>query len=173
MARLSTHRSHLVEVHRGTARLANEPSVKAIRGWLLASLEQLAPGPSEVSVKIVSSREMTRLNAQYRHRHQPTNVLSFGSGLQQQDGTGRTFLGDLVLCNRVVQEESQHYGKPLESRYAHLLVHGLLHLMGQEHADPSSRAKMEAHEKQILASLGFHDDPYECLEVKQQPQMMR
>ncbi len=164
MAKLSVHNRHIIEVSRSTARLANEPSVKDIRGWLLATLEHLALGPSEVSVRIVSAREMTRLNARYRNQNKLTNVLSFASGFQ--DEFGLTFLGDLVLCNRVVFAESQNYGQTLEHRYAHLLVHGLLHLTGQEHADAASQAVMEAHERQVLSRLGFRGDPYEYPEVR-------
>ncbi len=149
--------NHSIDVTRGTARLANEPGVRDIRNWLLVALEYLAAGPSSVSVRVVSAGAMTRLNWQYRHKHNLPNVLSFEAGFQ--DESGLTFLGDLVVCNRVILEESQRYGRSFDSRYAHLLVHGLLHLTGQDHASPASRDVMEDHETQILAQLGF-SNPY-------------
>ncbi len=150
--------SHEVDISRGSEVLPEEPPDQSIRIWLLDSMEKLQLSRADLSVRIVTKDEMTELNSQYRGKSSPTNVLSFKDGLIDEEG--RTFLGDIVLCNQVVLEESEEYGKSFESRYAHLLVHGLLHLLGHDHDDESDRSEMEKLETELLKSLGF-PDPYE------------
>ena len=159
---------HRIDVIWGTPRLVGEPVSKDICAWVNTALDCLSQSqldglppdqsPAGVSVRIVSEEEMTSLNGQYRHRHQVTNVLSFADRVQEE--SGRVFLGDIVLCNQVIFDESQEYGKTFAGRYAHLLIHGLLHLLGQDHADPVARTAMENLECRIMAQLGF-SDPYQ------------
>jgi probable rRNA maturation factor len=97
------------------------------------------------------------LNAHYRHKDKPTNVLSFGGPGRIPDG--RHFLGELVICAPVVAREARDQRKTLESHWAHMTVHGVLHLLGFDHEAESEAVKMAAREIQILDRLGF-SDPY-------------
>ena len=110
-----------------------------------------------LSVRVVGLARSRSLNARYRHKDSPTNVLSFdGPGLMPD---GRYFLGELVICAPVVAREALSMGKTLESHWAHMMVHGVLHLSGFDHEVRREAAKMAAREIQILDRLGF-SDPY-------------
>ena len=150
---------HVVEISRSTDQVDEEPDERQIIDWLKDALSRLDCGQSEVSVRIVSEDEMTSLNRQYRDRNQPTNVLSFPSGIEAE---GRLFLGDIVVCAAVVRKEAQEFNKPVEERYAHMMVHGLLHLLGHDHAEVADQEKMEVLEKLLLASVDI-SDPYELM----------
>ena len=149
---------HNVDVSRSTCALEDEPDTHRIALCLRATLEHLRAGASGVSVKVVAEAEMTALNNRYRHRARPTNVLAFQAGID--GGEGRLFLGDIVICNQVVLEESRVHGKSFADHFSHILVHGLLHLMGYDHQEESQRMEMENLEVTILHQLGI-DHPYE------------
>jgi probable rRNA maturation factor len=102
-------------------------------------------------LRIVGSPEGRRLNKKFRKKNRPTNVLSFSYGKGA---------GDIVLCHPVVAREARAQGKSIAAHYAHLVVHGALHLRGYDHAAKAQAAKMERREIRILRRLGF-DDPYE------------
>jgi probable rRNA maturation factor len=110
-----------------------------------------------LSVRVVGLARGRSLNAHYRHKDKPTNVLSFGGAGRVPDG--RLFLGELVICAPVVAREALTQGKTLESHWAHMTVHGVLHLLGFDHERRAEAAKMAAREIQILDRLGF-SDPY-------------
>jgi probable rRNA maturation factor len=110
-----------------------------------------------LSVRVVGQAQSRSLNARYRHKDKPTNVLSFGGAGSAPDG--RLFLGDLVICAPVVAREALAQGKTLEAHWAHMTVHGVLHLLGFDHERRAEAAKMTAKEIQILDRLGF-SDPY-------------
>jgi probable rRNA maturation factor len=110
-----------------------------------------------LSVRVVGPARSRSLNAQYRRKDKPTNVLSFGGAGRVPDG--RYFLGELVICAAVVAREARTQGKTLESHWAHMAVHGVLHLLGFDHEADADAAKMAAREIQILDRLGF-SDPY-------------
>jgi probable rRNA maturation factor len=110
-----------------------------------------------LSVRVVGLARSRRLNARYRHKNRPTNVLSFAGPGPTPDG--RYFLGELVICAPVVAHEALDQGKTLESHWAHMTVHGVLHLLGFDHEARREAAKMAAREIQILDRLGF-SDPY-------------
>ena len=110
-----------------------------------------------LSVRIVGERGSRALNACYRRKDRPTNVLSFeGAGLLPD---GRNYLGELVICAPVVAREASGQGKSAAAHWAHLTVHGVLHLLGFDHERPAGARKMEAREIQILDRLGI-SDPY-------------
>jgi probable rRNA maturation factor len=110
-----------------------------------------------LSVRVVGKTASRSLNALYRRKHKPTNVLSFmGSGAAPD---GRHFLGELVICAAVVASEAAAQDKTLKAHWAHMTVHGILHLRGFDHESAAEAAKMEAAEVQILDRLGF-SNPY-------------
>ena len=112
---------------------------------------------SVLSVRVVGAARSRSLNAQYRNKDRPTNVLSFsGAGLSPD---GLNYLGELVICAPVVAREAIMQGKSSESHWAHITVHGVLHLLGFDHERHAEAEKMAAREIQILDRLGF-SDPY-------------
>ena len=132
------------------ARRARLPSPAKVRRWARAAVRRAA----DVTVRIVGEAEGRRLNRAYRGKDRATNVLSF-----RYDGARRAVNGDIALCAPVIRREAARQGKPLEAHYAHLVVHGLLHLQGYDHEAPRSARRMEALETRILAELGY-PDPY-------------
>ena len=110
-----------------------------------------------MSVRVVGVARSRALNAHYRLKDKPTNVLSFGGAGMSPDG--RNYLGELVICAPVVAREAVAQGKPREAHWAHMTVHGVLHLLGFDHEHPAEYRKMAAREVQILDRLGF-SDPY-------------
>jgi probable rRNA maturation factor len=112
-------------------------------------------------VRIVGAARSRALNARYRHKDRATNVLSFGGAGRMPDGS--TDLGELVMCAPVVAREAASQGKSARAHWAHLTVHGVLHLLGFDHEAPAGTRKMEAREIQILDRLGF-SNPYVCPE---------
>jgi probable rRNA maturation factor len=125
------------------------PSKAQFRRWARASLER----PAEVTLRIVGEREGQALNDRFRGRPRATNVLTF---CYRENGR---LAGDIVLCAPVIVREARAQGKSLESHYAHLTVHALLHLQGYDHDDSRKARVMEAREVAILRQLGF-PDPY-------------
>ncbi len=108
---------------------------------------------AEVSLYIVDEAESQELNAQYRGKDKPTNVLSFPADIPEEVGV--PLLGDLVVCAPVVEREAQEQGKTLEAHWAHMLVHGSLHLLGYDHIEDDEADVMEALETEIITGLGF------------------
>jgi len=132
------------------------PNSRQLARWAAAAL---APMRRSVvlSVRVVGQARSRSLNAHYRRKNTPTNVLSFGGAGDAPDG--RHHLGELVICAPVVAREARAQGKPLEAHWAHMTVHGVLHLLGFDHEAAREAAKMAAREIQILDRLGF-SDPY-------------
>ncbi|CAI8696804.1 rRNA maturation RNase YbeY [Burkholderia cepacia] len=129
------------------------PKRKLIAEWIEPALFAGA----QLTVRFVGENEGRTLNAGYRHKDYPTNVLTFAYDAAP-DGT---VIGDLVLCCPVVEQEAHDQGKPLTAHYAHLLVHGALHAQGYDHeTSDEDAAEMEALEVDILAKLGF-PNPYQ------------
>jgi probable rRNA maturation factor len=147
------------------------PSSRQLAGWAAAALAPARRAPVRVaptsaasrrrcivlSVRVVGQARSRSLNAHYRRKNKPTNVLSFGGAGDAPDG--RYYLGELVICAPVVAHEAQVSGKPLHAHWAHMTVHGVLHLLGFDHEAAQEAAKMAAMEIQILDRLGF-SDPY-------------
>lgn len=125
-----------------------------IRAWVRAALDVDGPRGGQITVRIVDADEGQALNRDYRGKDYATNVLSFPYD------TDPIVCGDLVICAPVVEREAREQGKPLHAHYAHLVVHGLLHLQGYDHETGEQDAiAMESRERIVLQSLGF-DDPY-------------
>lgn len=110
-----------------------------------------------LSVRVVGAARSRGLNARYRQRDKPTNVLSFAGAGAGPDG--QRHLGELVICAPVVAREARRQGKAREAHWAHMTVHGVLHLLGFDHEHRAEARKMESREVQILDRLGF-SDPY-------------
>lgn len=134
------------------------PAAVSFRRWAEAALVGARHRkPVEISIRIVGPREGRALNHRYRDRDYATNVLSFPAELPR--GVKLPLLGDIVICASVVAREAREQGKPARDHYAHLTVHGVLHLLGFDHQDDKDAAKMEALETRVLAGLGI-GDPY-------------
>ena len=134
------------------------PAVSSFRRWVAAALAGAChDGPGELSIRIVGSREGRELNRRYRGRDYATNVLSFPAELPP--GVGSPLLGDIVIAAPVVAREAREQAKPVRDHYAHLTVHGVLHLLGYDHQREREAARMEALETRTLASLGIAN-PY-------------
>lgn len=134
------------------------PHARDLRRWIAAALAAAPAGqrtgePVEISLRLVDRAEMTRLNAAYRGKRQPTNVLSFPADLPAE--LGEPLLGDIVICAPVVRAEAAAQGKPEAAHWAHMAVHGTLHLLGMDHLEAGEAAAMETLESSILRSLGF------------------
>lgn len=139
------------------------PPESEIEDWARLALEASGRAPAgdvEVAVRVVDAEEIRTLNRLYRDRDTPTNVLSFPAGEIRglPDDAGR-LLGDIVICASVVAEEADTQGKTLAAHWAHMIVHGTLHLLGFDHENEAEAIAMEALETQILAA-GNVTDPY-------------
>ncbi|MDR0701913.1 MAG: rRNA maturation RNase YbeY [Azoarcus sp.] len=131
----------------------NAPKKHQIRRWAQAALLR----DVEASVRLVGETEGRELNKNYRGQDYATNVLTFF--YDSETGDDATIHGDLVLCVPVVTREASTQGKPLDAHFAHLVVHGMLHLQGFDHKEKDDAENMEARERDILRSLGYAD-PY-------------
>lgn len=133
------------------------PTPERFQHWSEAALRGKQE-TAEVLIRLVDEAESAQLNAEYRGKHYPTNVLSFP--FEVPPGIPNTHLGDLVICAPVVAREASEQGKSAEAHWAHLTVHGVLHLLGYDHIEDSEAERMEAEEIRILQNLGF-SNPYQ------------
>ncbi|WP_455221604.1 rRNA maturation RNase YbeY [Kaarinaea lacus] len=134
------------------------PDEQAVNLWLQCVLGLVNyDKPVQFSVYIVSEKEITTLNSQYRHKNQATNVLSFP--YEALPGVDVPLLGDIVICADVVNKEAREQNKNAEQHWAHMIVHGALHLLGYDHIDDRDAQQMETMEIRILSQLGF-SNPY-------------
>jgi probable rRNA maturation factor len=125
------------------------PARAQLRKWAKAALQ----GEAEVTLRLAGRRECRKLNSGYRGKDYATNVLTFAYA------DTRPLAGDIVLCAPLVAEEARRQGKTVEAHYAHLVVHGMLHLQGHDHENDADAAVMEALESEIVRRLGY-PDPY-------------
>lgn len=130
------------------------PAPATLRGWA-----RLAAGRStgQLGILVVGSEESRALNRRYRGARGPTNVLSFP--LSRERGPSGRLLGDIVVCAPLVAREARAQGKALRAHWAHMIVHGALHLLGFDHRHAAGARRMEGRERRLLAELGF-PDPY-------------
>jgi len=132
------------------------PANAALARWAQAALAGSGAGVAEVNLRLVDADESRRLNARYRGKRRPTNVLSFTYDMP----AGRPgLIGDLVICAPVVAREAEVQGKTRRAHWAHMVVHGILHLQGHDHVRETDAQAMESAEIRILKRLGF-SNPY-------------
>jgi probable rRNA maturation factor len=134
------------------------PLLRSFQRWFEAIPElRRRRGMTEINVLVVDAKTGRRYNRQFRGRDYATNVLSFP--YEPMPGESSGLLGDLVVCAPVIAREAREQGKDPRDHYAHMAVHGALHLLGHDHEDDAAAERMEALERRILASLGI-GDPY-------------
>jgi probable rRNA maturation factor len=144
------------------------PKQEDIQLWLDTLLLYQQIAQKEITVRIVDEAEIQQLNQQYRGKDKPTNVLSFPFEMPelslpidvQIDESISIFLGDIVICTQVVKQESLEQNKLLGHHWAHMIIHGTLHLLGYDHIDEQEAQEMEGIEIAILQKLAI-DDPYQ------------
>jgi probable rRNA maturation factor len=136
---------------------AGVPTRRSFETWVRAALAGHGRARRQVNIALFGAREARALNRRHRNRDYATNVLSFP--WQPLPRQGSALLGDLVICPAVVRREARTQGKPMRDHFAHLTVHGVLHLLGHDHDSDADAARMEALERRILARLGIAD-PY-------------
>ncbi len=127
--------------------------------WAQGALVERGEKLTEMSIRIVEKSESQQLNHEYRGKDKPTNVLSFP--FENPPGLDLPLIGDLVICADVVKQEAAEQNKTLDAHWAHMVVHGCLHLLGYDHIEDDEAEVMETMEKRILLQLGF-DDPYKA-----------
>ena len=154
---MKAERQLQVDVQRSVRSWA--PRTRDIAVWAGTAIGRRAAG-SELGIRVVGSAESRRLNARYRGKDKPTNVLSFPPAPlpEHVPGDGRP-LGDLVICAQVVRSEAREQKKALKAHWAHLVVHGALHLVGYDHERDAEAKRMERREIAVLRRLGFAN-PY-------------
>ncbi|MEW6691512.1 MAG: rRNA maturation RNase YbeY [Pseudomonadota bacterium] len=134
------------------------PDETSFTRWVREALGERATG---LTLRLTDAAEMASLNQQYRGKAYATNVLSFPLEFPLESGI--PYIGDIVICPEVVAREAAEQGKPLEAHYAHLTVHGVLHLLGYDHETEEEAVEMETLETHILARLGY-PDPYQPID---------
>ncbi|MBB3323261.1 MULTISPECIES: rRNA maturation RNase YbeY [Atlantibacter] len=132
------------------------PDEAQFQAWLEAVLPQFQE-EAEVTIRLVDEAESHNLNLTYRGKDKPTNVLSFP--FEAPPGIELPLLGDLIICRQVVEREAIEQVKPLDAHWAHMVIHGSLHLLGYDHIEDDEAEEMEGLETEIMLALGF-SDPY-------------
>jgi probable rRNA maturation factor len=132
------------------------PNPEQIQQWIDSALHDY-PDNTEIVVRIVDELESAQLNQQYRHKSGPTNILSFPADLPE--GIDLDLLGDLVICAPIIEQEALSQHKNPLDHWAHIIIHGTLHLLGYDHIDSNDAEIMEAKEINILQNLSINN-PY-------------
>lgn len=164
LSAISMKRKVNLEVQQA-CRVASIPATDEMRRWIEAAINATNDDDGrdcDVVVRIVDEGESRSLNRRYRNRDRATNVLAFAGGEAAIPGppaARRRSLGDLAICGPVVEREAVEQGKPAAGHWGHLLVHGILHLLGYDHKTGEEAAEMERLEARIMTDRGF-DDPY-------------
>ncbi|WP_342146881.1 rRNA maturation RNase YbeY [Rickettsiella endosymbiont of Aleochara curtula] len=132
------------------------PSRYFLQRWVNKALSKQV-GTNAVNIRLVSKKESAALNSTYRHKNGPTNILSFP--FEPPPGVSSAFLGDLVICAPLVNQQAKQQAKTPLTHWAHLVIHGCLHLIGYDHVHDKDATKMETLEIQLLEDLGY-ENPY-------------
>ena len=138
---------------------SNLPTLEQFEYWTEVALIN-QPEAQEIVIRIVDVPEMTELNESYRHKSGPTNILSFPFEAPEHFSMEFNVLGDLVLCAPVIAQEAEQQGKLLAHHWAHIYIHGILHLLGYDHLQETEAEEMEALEVKILSKLQINN-PYQ------------
>lgn len=146
----------LIDLQIASENIDGLPTLEQIEQWATAAV-QPESDDVEMTVRIVDEAESQTLNRTYRAKDRPTNVLSFPFECPTE--VSLPLLGDLVICRQVVEYEAAEQEKPLMAHWAHMVVHGSLHLLGYDHIDDTEAEEMESLETKIMQGLGFVD-PY-------------
>lgn len=132
------------------------PHPAQFREWVSAAIgDEINTG--ELTIRVVDEEEMSKLNLQFRNKKGPTNVLSFP--YEPHPAVASRLLGDIVICAPVIEKEAKKHNKELLAHWAHMIVHGILHLMGYNHEEDDDAHEMENLETDILVNLGY-EPPY-------------
>lgn len=148
--------SYYVDVQLACDNTDGLPSDDQLQAWFEHAVRN-AREQAEVTIRLVDEGESQSLNRDYRGKDKPTNVLSFP--FDAPPGIDIDLLGDLIICRQVVEREAEQQGKQLMDHWAHMVVHGSLHLLGYDHIEDDEAEQMEALERDILAAMGV-PDPY-------------
>lgn len=134
------------------------PSEETLETWAQKALEIGGrTADAELTVRLVEPQEIQSLNALYRHIDRPTNILSFPFECPEE--VELPLIGDLIVCMQVLRREAEEQGKSVDEHFAHLIVHGCLHLIGYDHIEPQDAQIMEPLEVKAVMALGY-DNPY-------------
>lgn len=136
------------------------PKRSQLRKWAIAALNKKIAS-AEVTIRVVDENEMTELNSSYRQKSGATNVLSFPFTVPEEVEFDIPILGDIVICADVVNREAEEQHKSRDAHWAHMIVHGIFHLLGYDHIIDQEAEIMESLEIQVLKTFGF-ENPYEC-----------
>ena len=153
--------SVILDLQLACADTNNLPDEADFQRWLDAAVLPFQE-EAEVTIRLVDEAESNQLNLTYRGKDKPTNVLSFP--FECPPGVELPLLGDLIICRQVVEREANEQNKPLLAHWAHMVVHGSLHLLGYDHIDDEEAEEMEALEVEFMQALGF-DNPYQDDEI--------
>jgi probable rRNA maturation factor len=149
---------HEIAVIWSASTVEGDPGSRDLVNWAQQALAHQGVAPCEMAIKIVEPAESRALNHQYRGKDAPTNVLSFPLDGGMPDKS--LLLGDLAICADIVRAEAAQQEKTVAAHFAHMTVHGIMHLMGFDHVDEAEAEEMEQIEIKILHTIGF-PDPYE------------
>ena len=145
-----------LDLQHATESLDGLPTDAEFQQWLNAAVIPFQ-ADAEVTIRLVDEQESHALNLEYRGKDRPTNVLSFP--FEAPPGMELELLGDLIICRQVVEKEALEQNKPLTAHWAHMVVHGSLHLLGYDHIEDEEAEEMESLETEIMQNMGFVD-PY-------------
>lgn len=152
---------HRITIQRAVPKNTS-PDQKLLKKWANEVLK-IKQEAAELTIRIVNINEITELNMRYRHKQGATNVLSFPFDMPDEATNELPILGDIVICADIVKQEAKAQGKSEEAHFAHMVVHGILHLLGYDHEMEADAIVMESLEINILTTLGFKN-PYQLME---------
>jgi len=140
------------------------PQLAEMKKWVQLTLvkdgqlhNKILADSAELTVRLVDTEEIQQLNNSYRHKDKPTNILSFP--FEAPEFIPLDLLGDLVICHAIIEKEAIEQQKQLTAHWAHIIIHGVLHLIGYDHIEDAEANEMEAFEIELLQQLGF-ENPY-------------